>query len=206
MNDPLRELKKFLDLLTCSRDNLFGCGFVNSCEGQTPKLRTLRVSILKWHFTLKTICDKITIYTIVKEDFRTKTHLCLCRSLLYRVRYCVDIDHAGIRQPVECVVRFYGFLSSLFVAENEVDPFVKMCGDVLRLCRGSVLAGKWMLNLARKLGLKFGGKMWWWHELTESCTMLDDEFFRCGGPGRKYDVRYGPLFWSFSEIHVISIT
>ena len=52
----------------------------------------------------------------------------------------LEIDRAFVREVVEDVERLFCGGAALLAAEDEVDPLVQVCGDVLALERGAVLA------------------------------------------------------------------
>lgn len=55
------------------------------------------------------------------------------RASLHRIIYGVDIDVALVKEMMKDIGGLNGRLPTLFVAENEVDPVVKVLGNVVTL-------------------------------------------------------------------------
>lgn len=71
------------------------------------------------------------------EDlFRTLTkliNLIFESHFLDRVFDCLDIHHSFVCEMIEQIIGFNGLLSSLFVAEDQIDPFMQVIRDICGL-------------------------------------------------------------------------
>ena len=73
--------------------------------------------------------------------FRTLSeliYLTLNAHLFNWIFYLLDINHAFISKRMEQIVSLDGLLTSLLVSENQVNPFVKVFRNILRLKSSSV--------------------------------------------------------------------